>query len=744
MRGFLPFFLGAALLVGCNCNNNTDDDDKVRCIGADCTCIGADCVCTDVGCSCAGADCECSGTGCQEIVKPPVKPVDPLAPGDPIPGSGSNWGWDPEKGWNSENVEAEDVYIGADGYLRPSAAGEPFHYMWLANTLEGYVSKYDTRTGHEVARYLVIVPWQCAEGGLGANCAQENNELVGAAGPVGSTGRAGLRPSRTAIDYNGDAWVGNRASIEAWEMRESAWQGRTRTEYASVTKIANVVERCRNGGARTSFDRNRNGVIDDDEWYHPGRAGFDWNDWNSYDDCVLFTTPVCSPVIGSTTAENAGVRALAVSPGRALSGDAWAGCWSDSTLVRLHGDSGRVLYSVGLDIRPYGAIADKNWRVWAVQKEGEMVYRMDDRQPRRTYDFALQAVDTRADPLADPPENPLLPVVAPNRNSGDPYDWCSAYGIGLDGQGRIWLGGRFTEGVSVCSYDPQTDVWRDWGISLTPRNTNTPDVSFGLARGIAVDTEGWVYFSGNGGSQEDLDAREWSTTRSQLMVIDSSNGEIIDMEVDGRRVSAYDAGDPNPTLGNERGAIGVGLDTENRLWMVNHTGTALRFVPDHTHRVVRLDLNTRNVPASIVGGPAPSQPFPQEGLYTYSDFTGYQLRNYTPAGRFRRYLTHCSAEQTPIWHALVWAGRTPPGSSIRVEFSFGTEAQVKSNTGRTGGTYVEEILESNGDWSQRRIQLKAESAEWMSVTFHLEFSDSKAVPVLESFDVYAQCQNILG
>jgi len=613
--------------------------------------------------------------------------------------------------------------------LHPNGTGENFDYMWLANTEGGYVSKYDTRTGEEKARYLVIYPRGCRPGS-GAGCTTQDNGLVDAGGPIGRDGLAGLQPSRTAIDYNGDAWVGNRSVI-------NVGQAGSGVKHASVTKIANHTSRCRNGAhAKTSEDTNGNGVIDDDEWYHPGHP--DWQGWDnlaSYDDCVLFTTPVCNS-IGQPTAshENAGVRALAVAQGSASGGDAWAGCWSDSTLVRLNGDTGRTMNTAQLDIRPYGAIADQSGRVWAVQKEAVGMIYVNNGQPSHqtaNFYFALQSVNANT--------NDVSALVAPSAGS-DAYAWCSAYGIGIDGSGRIWLGGRFTEGIQICRYDPRDNTWWHWGMSAEP-HTNTGE-PFGSARGIAVDTRGWVYFSGNGigrsvgGVGGNFDATHWPLTRSQLMVIDSNNPNdpIIPFDLDGtgqNLVRAYDDS-------NETGAIGVGIDTGNNVWMVNHTGTAVQFRPDHDARVVRLGLNTRQV--FDTANPRPSPNGLASGLYTYSDFTGYQLRNYASQGHFTRYFEACpNITGRPVWYGLVWKGRVASEDAIRVEVRFGSS---KATLGPGSFPPAESIQWENAQWFS--IDFGAQLSNGMEVTFHLTAVEGQPPPVLEDFMVYSECGGNLG
>lgn len=65
--------------------------------------------------------------------------------------------------------------------LQLNKSAEVFPYIWIANAGEGTLSKIDTRTGQEIARYRT--------------------------GPDSSTS-----PSRTAIDKEGNCWVANRGN----------------------------------------------------------------------------------------------------------------------------------------------------------------------------------------------------------------------------------------------------------------------------------------------------------------------------------------------------------------------------------------------------------------------------------------------------------------------------------------------------------------------------------------------------
>ena len=113
----------------------------------------------------------------------------------------------------------------------PVQADDPLSSIWIANSGEGTVSKLDTRTGVEVARYRT-----------GESLATD--------------------PSRTSVDLSGAVYVGNRV-----------FDSSTR---CAVTKIAGRLGDC--------VDRDGNGVIDTSH----GSVALDWG----RDECVLWSTPV--------------------------------------------------------------------------------------------------------------------------------------------------------------------------------------------------------------------------------------------------------------------------------------------------------------------------------------------------------------------------------------------------------------------------------------------------------------------
>jgi streptogramin lyase len=196
---------------------------------------------------------------------------------------------------------------------------------------------------------------------------------------------------------------------------------------------------------------------------------------------------------------------------------------------------------------------------------------------------------------------------------GDPIpvprsDRCGdAYGITIDGDDNVWVAGWDCHNAS--RYTPSTGQWMH--------------VTFpgsGNSRGIAVDRDGWVY------------------------VGTSQNGGIVRFRYeDGSQMQFFDA---QPQGG--RGTIGVGLDFFGKVWGVNQSS-------DNT---TRLDPATGQMELFPVG----------DGPYTYSDFTGYALRNFTaPQGSYFGTIEGCpSLEQSTVWDSFVWDAETPPGTGVRL------------------------------------------------------------------------------
>ncbi|WP_236517938.1 hypothetical protein [Sandaracinus amylolyticus] len=417
-----------SLLVGCDCGGDppgaacesaSDCRSTQECI--DGTCVsrtdgarpgldggdsgGGTCVdfdgdgrCSDVDCDdtdetrggperCDGVDNDCDTRTDEGLVEICGGSCSPSCDVETIPGPG---------GWAPDGTNSEGVIVDPSGALTLGRTEATSFSVWVANMDDGTVSKMDSRTNRELARYPTIG----AAAPAGVRPASE---------PCAWTSPGGNCPSRTAVDQNFDAYVANRAFHS---------QG-------TVTKYANREEDC--------IDRNANGVIDTsrdlngDGTINEGTAEFVGID----DECILWTVPV-----GGV---NAVPRALTigVAPPDALVGDVWVGLFNTSQACRIDSATGALrgecLPINGLN--PYGATSDSMGRIWFVDRSG--------RRDILGYVDATGTTFTMASPVPGGAGWP--PSLYP-------------YGITVDGDGRIYIASSASD-PPILRYLPATDTW---------------------------------------------------------------------------------------------------------------------------------------------------------------------------------------------------------------------------------------------------------------------------------------------
>ena len=535
----------------------------------------------------------------------------------------------------------DGVSLDPNGFVVLNQGSAEFYFMWIANDSQGWVSKYDTRTGREVGRYFSVIPKDCANS-AGPPCA----------GGVVHTMKADQtwHPSRTAIDLYGDMYVANRAI----------------GKQGSVTKIANdsssCIDRNGNGTIETSRDINGDGQIStspaDGEMIIPT----DMANPATYDECVLFTKPVG----GVPSGGDIGGRALAVSAGgEGSGGDVWLGIYFERRMYKLNSANGELLpvspgglNYVEIGFGPYGAIVDRLQRLWVVE-------------PGTAH---LALINTLTGTL----------VTQAIQNSPE----CQAYGIGIDAKNRVWLPG-WTLGPYACRYDHTTGTWTKFDFSAARSAQGT---AFEWGRGIAVDANGRVFMSGYGGA------------KAQLIRFDAETGAVIPYGAAG----FIDMSDADTAQ-----SIGVGLDADGNPWVNNGSGNATK-IDNATGAITR----------------TPQQP---AGLYTYSDFTGYQLRNFTaPRGTYRKDFEACDADNQ--WRILTWDAVTPANTSIQVYVkAANTLAELNSTSLVRYGPFT-----SPADL----VQAGVPRTRFLRVEFGLRSVDGMSTPVLRGFNLTWLCGGI--
>ncbi len=469
------------------CGGQVLPDDET-CDGADNDCDGN----SDEGVTSACGNCL---AGCEEVA----------VGDDPFPF--------PEE---DPSVIVDGVGLNPDGDLVLDQSTIESHFLWIANDPEGTVSKLDTRTGAEIARYATVTH----------EASRVRNHVNR---PYAAWNSGAHRPSRTAIDFYGDMWVANRAP----------------TTQPTITKIFNVETDC--------VDSNNNGVIDTSRDVN-GDNVISINNAAEFfaeaDECIAMTV-----AIGDQNAYQA--RALAIDAGQSVEGgsndpgNVWVGMYTEQAFYQIDGADGALLQrvpptgtlgaAVGGTIQPYGAAIDSEGRLWSI---GGCC------GPQ-----SLIQIDTGSNPA------PVTRIAVASPGG--------AYGIAVDLMDRVWVG-SYT-GARVDRYDPATAMWTTVNIPGQPAGS--------ITRGVGIDSIGnvWAAMHGGGiansrlaridataatstgvfnvggntsiGVGVDFDGDIWgvnqATSNATRMHIDPVSGEPAAHPVTGNTVDTFPTG-PNP------------------------------------------------------------------------------------------------------------------------------------------------------------------------------------------------------
>jgi len=494
--------------------------------------------------------------------------------------------------------------------------------------------------------------------------------------PVGGLRPGGANsPSRTAIDLNGDVWVANRAP---------GIQG-------SVTKIINDPSACpdrnHNGKIDTSRDLNGDGIISTNPADKEMIIPTDNSNINQYDECIVLTTLVGQ----SGTGVHA--RGLAVSTSlESATGDVWVALHEEKKLMRLDSISGQVVpanpdggIAIDLPFGPYGLAVDGRKRLWAVAAPGDIGGLGG--QP------TLAAVDVFDRHMIDPL------IKAPFKGNN--------YGIAIDGKSRVWLA-AWTGGGYVYRYErPDNLLPGTWtrfyiGDVASPRGTKMTET-----RGIAADESGLIWV--------DSDRDNNGNNASQLIAINGDDGGVRPFTpTSGAPINMLDVTD-----GNTYTAIGVGVDVDGNLWINNNSGNVVK-VNRTTGDFIRLPNQSGN-------------------FYTYSDFTGYQLRHFTaPQGTFRYNLAGC--DNLTEWKQLIWDAVTPANTAVTAYVRVANSlADLNDLSQPRYGPYTS----SPADLTSPGGGGPVPPAQYMRAEFVLSSTDRVTSPELRSFRGVWNCPIIL-
>ena len=586
----------------------------------------------------------------------------------------------------------QDDGVGRDGQgflVLDRTKSSSFHYAWTANTYDwrtGSVSKFDTKTLREVARYFTVTCQSLPTGsrsacnGSSGCCAQDsypqfqNRQKGLASGPAQQVEIYINYPSRTAIDLDGSMWVANRAfGIQS-----------------SVTKIAGDVSQCidrnHNGKIETSSDVDGDGIIESDcnqdvlpddlpsVAASPCKNGKAQEFYGFDDECILLTTNTGEP-------DGYG-RPLALGPGSTSTGasDVWAGLFQTSQVFRIDGKTGLTKAEVNLPCRPYGFVIDSTGIGWAANLGAGGCY-WDTQTPANTGTI---------------------------RESTESQ---TSYGIGIDRDLNIWFGGtaaRYTPNRTGSFQNLGRGYWTVFsGIS-------------GL--GVAVDDRGkngyFAYFAGSKLFQVPAstiavpvgaDTTVSAVGFNSVPVLGSS-GKGVDITNDGNVIVTFSG-----SAGIER---------------VKVSASGSMSMPD----LNSLPIGTNKCPS---GDTCINEDHGPMSPYTYSDFTGFALRNFTrPKGYWRYLVKGCGDNKggNTVWRSLTFEADTPPKTALSVRVRSGNTPTPDSSW----GSWSADQTTSPVDLTTTLIPNTMKDG-WMQLEVNLSTLDSDSTPRLRKLGLNYDC-----
>jgi hypothetical protein len=301
-------------------------------------------------------------------------------------------------------------------------------------------------------------------------------------------------------------------------------------------------------------------------------------------------------------------------------------------------------------VNPYGETVDCAGIVWS----GAVA------------DGALAAITTI--PLNDPATGLNIPAdTILTANGGIPNNSsCGQYGIASDVKERIWIASYGGVASSICSFNAGALLADYAGFAagtITPTQFNldmkaawnTYDVSAqyagGNGRGINTDKSNNVFMAFDSGSSRATAINP--DIVGPLTCLGGGTCGAVPCHTPNGGGAACPNGSylwPNMASGTGSNSIGIDLDENDNVWIGNYSsGSASEF-----NGVTGAFMNTVGI-----GG----------GVYSYSDFTGYALRNITlSSGLLSQVFNGCgTSPEFTQWQTLTYNATTPTGTDIEIE-----------------------------------------------------------------------------
>ena len=213
------------------------------------------------------------------------------------------------------------------------------------------------------------------------------------------------------------------------------------------------------------------------------------------------------------------------------------------------------------------------------------------------------------------------------------------YGIAVGPSNRIWLGGWQSD--RIWRYTPDRDSFDTLANGNWAGKEHPAPLS--RSRGIAVDNRGWVWVA---------------TTNGYLWRVQE---DIPD------NVITPGATDTTFWKTETSSVIGAGVDFKGNIWTVSLADNVAS----------RFDVDAAGDP--MVGSLPMKEVEVGDNPYTYSDFTGFGLANFTDPTGFVNVLVTCDNNAKARWRSVTWNATTPPNTSVTMRIRTGSSVSNLSD-----------------------------------------------------------------
>lgn len=243
------------------------------------------------------------------------------------------------------------------------------------------------------------------------------------------------------------------------------------------------------------------------------------------------------------------------------------------------------------------------------------------------------------------------------------------YGIAADAAGRIYTAG----GNCVGRFDPATETWEN--LSLQAQGMQS-------GRGLAVDNKTGIWIA---------------DTYTGMYHVDGSGAQMV-----------YKGKTATISSNN----VGAAVDFDNNPWVISQANSA-------AYRVNPADYSTQRVNVGV-------------GPYTYSDMTGYQLRNAgAPSGFWRHTFQGCMGASMTRWLELAYQLQAPAGTQVTI--------RVRSANDKAGlqAAPWTEMAKIPSDMTP--IKLPGLTGALLQVEFGMKSSVRDVTPILSGVNAGYSC-----